>query len=91
MVCTFGDVTDVIWWRELELETRPILGADGRIARHSGLDCTPPQASEALRQLAGKTVFQRQGGMVEMLRISGDLLGGAREDDTPGEVFRERR
>ncbi|MEX2441052.1 MAG: class I tRNA ligase family protein, partial [Pontimonas sp.] len=29
MVCTFGDVTDVVWWRELDLETRPMLGPDG--------------------------------------------------------------
>ncbi|MEI6621936.1 MAG: class I tRNA ligase family protein, partial [Actinomycetes bacterium] len=31
MICTFGDVTDVIWWRELNLPTRPILGWDGRV------------------------------------------------------------
>ncbi|MFM7126554.1 MAG: hypothetical protein ACKOYO_06825, partial [Actinomycetota bacterium] len=31
MICTFGDVTDVIWWRELALETRAIIGRDGRI------------------------------------------------------------
>ncbi len=22
MICTFGDVTDVVWWRELDLPTR---------------------------------------------------------------------
>ncbi|MCX6415431.1 MAG: class I tRNA ligase family protein, partial [Actinobacteria bacterium] len=31
MVCTFGDLTDVTWWRELQLPTRPIIGWDGRI------------------------------------------------------------
>ena len=31
MICTFGDVTDVIWWRELKLPMRPIIGFDGRI------------------------------------------------------------
>jgi valyl-tRNA synthetase len=31
MVCTFGDVTDIIWWRELDLPNRTILGQDGRI------------------------------------------------------------
>ena len=31
MVCTFGDVTDVTWWRELQLETRPVIGKDGRL------------------------------------------------------------
>src|SRR6266542_2157989 len=31
MVCTFGDTTDVIWWRELRLPTRPVIGRDGRL------------------------------------------------------------
>ncbi len=26
MVCTFGDTTDVVWWRELALPTRTIVG-----------------------------------------------------------------
>ena len=30
MVCTFGDLTDVIWWRDLDLPTRVVLGRDGR-------------------------------------------------------------
>src|SRR5665647_2905076 len=31
MVCTFGDLTDVVWWRELHLPTRTIIGRDGRL------------------------------------------------------------
>ena len=31
MVCTFGDTTDVTWWRELDLPTRSVIGRDGRI------------------------------------------------------------
>ena len=31
MICTFGDTTDVTWWRELALAMRPIIGRDGRI------------------------------------------------------------
>ena len=31
MICTFGDVTDIIWWRELDLPNRAIIGWDGRI------------------------------------------------------------
>ena len=33
MCCTFGDLTDVTWWRELQLPTRVIIGRDGRILR----------------------------------------------------------
>src|SRR5580704_9590196 len=32
MVCTFGDLTDVMWWRELGLPVRSVLGPDGRLA-----------------------------------------------------------
>ena len=35
MVCTFGDLTDVVWWRELGLPVRSVLGPDGRLARGS--------------------------------------------------------
>ena len=31
MVCTFGDMTDVVWWRELGLPVRSVLGPDGRL------------------------------------------------------------
>ena len=29
MICTFGDLTDVTWWRDLQLDTRVIIGRDG--------------------------------------------------------------
>ena len=32
MVCTFGDLTDVTWWRELSLPVRSVLGPDGRLS-----------------------------------------------------------
>ena len=32
MVCTFGDLTDVIWWRELSLPLRVVVERDGTIA-----------------------------------------------------------
>ena len=32
MVCTFGDATDVQWWREQGLALRQIIGRDGRLA-----------------------------------------------------------
>ncbi len=31
MICTFGDTTDVIWWRELSLPVRAIIQADGTL------------------------------------------------------------
>jgi valyl-tRNA synthetase len=66
MVCTFGDLTDVIWWRELDLPTRVILGRDGRFTDAAGPD------------LAGRTVRQARTKMVELLKESGDLIGEPR-------------
>jgi len=75
MICTFGDLTDVVWWREFNLPTRAIIGRDGRIIAE------PPSAivGEAARAhyatLAGKSAKQAQTAIVEMLRASGDLRG----------------
>jgi valyl-tRNA synthetase len=75
MVCTFGDVTDVTWWRELNLPTRPIIGKDGRILEEppAGIESESQRAMFA--ELAGKTVFSAKTRIVELLRESGDLIG----------------
>jgi valyl-tRNA synthetase len=80
MVCTFGDLTDVVWWRELGLGVRSLLGADGRL-----LDVpwgTPGWESEDVAlararydELRGKTINQARRRMVELLEESGDLVG----------------
>jgi valyl-tRNA synthetase len=75
MVCTFGDVTDVIWWRELGLDTRPILGRDGRIISETPSWVSGPEAEGAYGELAGKTVFSAKAAIVELLGASGALLG----------------
>ena len=31
MICTFGDTTDVTWWRELRLPVRAIVQANGTL------------------------------------------------------------
>ena len=72
MICTFGDVTDVVWWRELRLPVRSILTRDGRI------QAEPPPgvpANEAWQDIAGTTVKQAQAKIVERLRESGELVG----------------
>jgi valyl-tRNA synthetase len=71
MICTFGDLTDVIWWRELSLPTRAILGIDGRVLPEppAGVDPT------AYARIAGKTVFSAREEIVSMLRESGALEG----------------
>ncbi|WIG60088.1 MAG: Valyl-tRNA synthetase [Ktedonobacterales bacterium] len=36
MCCTFGDTTDIEWWREYSLPLRIILGRDGRLTEAAG-------------------------------------------------------
>src|SRR5690606_9568891 len=76
MICTFGDVTDVVWWRELDLPTRSVIGKDGRlVAEAPAADLFTDAGRAAYAQLAGKTVFSAKAAMVDLLRESGDLIG----------------
>ncbi|HVW79880.1 MAG TPA: valine--tRNA ligase [Mycobacteriales bacterium] len=83
MICTFGDLTDVVWWRDLQLPTRAIVGVDGRIVS------TPPAGVDpaAYARIAGKTVFSAQQEVVEMLRESGALDGDPRPISHPVKFF----
>jgi valyl-tRNA synthetase len=76
MVCTFGDITDVTWWRELALPVRAVVGRDGRLRPE------PPDgvaASGPYAELAGLTVRQAQRRIVDLLGESGELIGAPRE------------
>jgi valyl-tRNA synthetase len=75
MICTFGDVTDVIWWRELDLPNRAILGWDGRIVSEAPDVISDAKGKEVFAQLAGKTVFSAKQTIVELLQASGDMVG----------------
>jgi valyl-tRNA synthetase len=74
MVCTFGDLADVTWWRDLQLDTRVVIGRDGRLLADapSGVD------ADAYAPLAGRTVSTARTRVVELLRASGDLIGEPR-------------
>ena len=77
MICTFGDTTDVVWWRELHLPTRNVMGRDGRLIAQppDWGDDVAPDAAAHYAELAGKTAKQAQRRIVELLAESGDLLG----------------
>jgi valyl-tRNA synthetase len=71
MICTFGDLNDVTWWRELQLPTRAIIGVDGRILPDPPAGVDPA----AYSRIAGKTAHSAREEVVAMLRESGDLDG----------------
>jgi len=83
MICTFGDTTDVTWWRELSLPTRTVLQRDGRLGEapfgEPGWESERPERARQLySELQGKNVKQAQRRIVELLAESGDLIGQPR-------------
>ncbi|MEZ4215230.1 MAG: valine--tRNA ligase [Myxococcota bacterium] len=79
MVCTFGDATDVHWWREQGLALRQLVQRNGRLAEvEFGTEAFPsarPEAANACYAgLAGKGTKQARAAIVELLR---DAAGSA--------------
>jgi valyl-tRNA synthetase len=87
MICTFGDLTDVIWWRELNLPTRAIIGRDGRVIADIPDAIASADGRTAYARLAGSTVFTAKKTIVEMLAESGDLIGEPRPIKHPVKFF----
>ncbi|MFM9122416.1 MAG: valine--tRNA ligase, partial [Actinomycetota bacterium] len=86
MVCTFGDLTDVVWWRELNLETRPTIGRDGRFVAEAP-EVMSDHAKKQYARLAGKSVKQAQTITVEMLREKNELAEEPRAIMHPVKVY----
>lgn len=87
MICTFGDVTDVVWWRELQLETRPVLGFDGRFLQDPPRGIADTAAAQLYSELAGKTVFSAREIIVNALKDSELLRGDIRTITHPVKFF----
>jgi valyl-tRNA synthetase len=73
MVCTFGDATDVTWWREQRLPLRQVVGRDGRLRElRFGSDefpsLRPDEAARYYARLAGQPVKEAQKAVVQLLR-----------------------
>jgi valyl-tRNA synthetase len=73
MVCTFGDATDLEWWRSEGLALRQLVGRDGRLVEvefgtpdFPSLD--PAAANRSYAELAGKSVAQARAAVAELLR-----------------------
>jgi len=82
MICTFGDLTDVTWWRELALDTRPVIGRDGRLLAEP-----PAGVGEPYAELAGRTVNQARRRIVELLTGAGAVDGEPRPITHPVKFY----
>jgi valyl-tRNA synthetase len=92
MICTFGDLTDVTWWRELALPVRAVIqpngafrpvawGAPGWESRDAA------RAQQAYDQLANLPAVKARTKIVELLAASGDLLGEPRPITHPVKFY----
>ena len=87
MICTFGDTTDVTWWRELQLATRAVIQRDGRLQAACPEWITTEAGQTAYGELAGKTAKQAQKRVAELLAESGELLGELRPITHPVKFY----
>jgi valyl-tRNA synthetase len=88
MICTFGDTTDVTWWRELSLPIRTVVERDGRLRPvtwgEPGWESTDPATAQRhYDELAGRTVKQAQARIVELLGETGEMEGQPRPISHP--------
>ena len=74
MICTFGDTTDVKWWRELDLPTRSVIQHNGRFQEEIP-DWLSGDGEKVYRDIAGLYPNQARRKMAELLTESGDLMG----------------
>ena len=75
MICTFGDVTDVIWWREFNLPTRGLIGWDGKIQNETPDWIKTDKAIEIFSKIIGKTSHTTREILVDELKKSNQLIG----------------
>jgi valyl-tRNA synthetase len=92
MICTFGDLTDVTWWRELSLPVRAIVQPNGALRPVTwgspgweSRDAARAQA--AYDQLANVSAAKARTRIVALLRESGDLIGEPRPITHPVKFF----
>jgi valyl-tRNA synthetase len=75
MVCTFGDMTDVTWWRDLQLATRPVIGKDGRLLAAAPAAIISDAGRDAYAQLAGLTAKAARSRVTDLLHAAGAVRG----------------
>jgi len=92
MICTFGDITDVTWWRELSLPVRAVILPNGAFRAvkwgepgWESLDAV--RAQQSYDRLANLSPVKARAIIVEELRQTGDLIGEPRPITHPVKFF----
>jgi valyl-tRNA synthetase len=92
MICTFGDLTDVTWWRELSLPVRAVIAPNGALRTvvwgSPGWESADTvRAQQAYEPLANLSAAKARTRIVELLRESGDLVGEPRPITHPVKFY----
>ena len=92
MICTFGDITDVTWWRELDLPVRGVIRPDGTLRDLSwgapGWESTDAERADThYRPLVGLSATKARRVIVDQLKASGDLIGEPRPVTHPVKFY----
>ena len=82
MICTFGDLADVEWWKKSKMPCRQIIGMNGRLLKITfgeGLfPSVDPQAAQiAYDQIAGLTIKQAKAKIVQLLQEPNSASNGS--------------
>jgi valyl-tRNA synthetase len=92
MICTFGDITDVTWWRELALPVRAVIQPNGALRPVAwgspGWESRDAaRAQQAYDQVVNLSAAKARTRIVELLRESGDLVGEPRPITHPVKFY----
>lgn len=70
MCCTFGDQTDLLWWKKYKLPTKIIINKQGRI----DYQCPTEHGKKFANQLQGLKIKDARDTIIELLTESGVLV-----------------
>jgi len=87
MICTWGDTTDVTWWRELDLPTRSIIQQSGRLSQEVPDWIESESGRAAYRQVGGLYPNQARKRIADLLVESADLDGEPRPITHPVKFY----
>jgi len=87
MICTFGDTTDVTWWRELDLPVRTVIQRDGKFMADTPEWIAPGAPADAYQRLAGLRAKNAQAEIATMLAEAGEMEGEPRPITHPVKFF----
>ena len=92
MICTFGDITDVTWWRELSLPVRAVIMPNGALRQiawgSQGWETRDAASAQAAYDhLLNLSAAKARVKIVELLRQSGDLIGEPRPITHPVKFY----